>query len=221
MNKHSRAVVFKDKFPYLGPAFWVVSVQYVIAQLVVAAAWANPTYSWSKNAISDLGNTACGRYSARMVCSPLHVTMNLSFVVLGITMMAGSFLIYQEFRENRGSLAGFSGMAAAGFGTVLVGLFPENTIPAFHATGAVLAFLIGNLALVTFGLSLGLGKVMKTYTLLSGIIALAAFFLYITSNYLGLGMGGMERLTGYPQTLWLIVFGIYMSRSHYRTQHKV
>ena len=27
----------------------------------------------------------------------------------------------------------------------------------------------------------------------------------------GLGRGGMERLSGYPQTLWLILFGLYMT----------
>ena len=38
---------------------------------------------------------------------------------------------------------------------------------------------------------------------------------HIGVQALGLGFGGMERLVSYPQTLWLIVFGTYITRSHY------
>ena len=54
-----RIAVFTDKYPLLGPLVWVLSVQYFLVQLIVAAAW-HPPYSWAHNLISDLGNTACG-----------------------------------------------------------------------------------------------------------------------------------------------------------------
>jgi hypothetical membrane protein len=205
---------FIDRYPLIGPTFWIVSVQYVFSQLYVAAGWINPSYSWANNAISDLGNTACGIYSNRIVCSPRHYIMNTSFIVLGATMIAGSLLIYREFHNNRFSFVSFIGMGLAGFGTILVGVFPENTVAPLHATGAVLALLIGNLAIVGIGVNLPIGRVLRLYTVLSGAIALLAFFLYVTNHNLGLGMGGMERLAGYPQTLWLIIFGLYMTRNH-------
>jgi hypothetical protein len=34
---------------------------------------------------------------------------------------------------------------------------------------------------------------------------------FASSHYLGLGEGGMERIVAYPQTLWLIFFGTYLS----------
>jgi hypothetical membrane protein len=210
-----RIQTFHDRYPLVGPTFWLISLQYFITQIVVAAAWPRP-YSWSHNAISDLGNTACGNFHDRYACSPLHNWMNASFIVLGATMIAGSLLIYQEFRKNRATAAGFSFMALAGLGTILVGLFPENAGHGLHRIGALLPFLLGNIALILFAAELNLPPRLRLYTLLSGIVALIAAPLLYTGHYLGLGLGGMERLVAYPQTIWLIVFGIYMSHNHFR-----
>jgi hypothetical membrane protein len=217
MKMSKRIRTFNDKYPLVGPTFWIVSVQYFLTQLIVAHAWLLPfRYSFSLNTISDLGNSACNLYSDRFVCSPLFAWMNSSFIVLGITMIAGSALIYQEFRESSGSKLGFILMALAGFGTILVGVFPENTISALHFAGAGLPFLIGNIALLVFAFSLDIPKVFKAYTLLSAIIALVGLVFFVTHSYFGLGQGGMERVVAYPQTIWLILFGIYMSRNHFR-----
>lgn len=191
-------------------------MQYFITQLLVAAAWPVP-YNWAQNAISDLGNTVCGMYGTRYVCSPQHDWMNASFIVLGLTMIAGSTLIYHEFHKSMASAAGFTFMAVAGFGTIVVGLFPENTIGVLHILGALLPFGLGNVALILFGLSLGLSRTLRLYTVMSGVIALIALGLFVTHHYLGLGLGAMERITAYPQTVWLVIFGLYMSRNHFRS----
>lgn len=209
--------VFTDRYPFVGPAFWVLSIQYYLIQIITALSWSMP-YSIRDNTISDLGNTVCGLYAGRVICSPLHSLMNASFIMLGITMIVGSALIYQEFRERLVTAIGFTLMALAGFGTVLVGLFPENTISALHTLGAGLPFVLGNIALVLFSLVLPLGKALRVYTLLSGIIALVALGLFFTNHYGGLGPGGMERLAAYPQSIWLIAFGLYLSRNHSRVQ---
>jgi len=116
------------------------------------------------------------------------------------------------------ALIGFSFMALAGIGTILVGLFAENTIASHHVFGAALPFVIGNLALLVLGLSLDLPKAFRYYTLISGVLSLSAFLLFITHHYLGIGIGGMERLAAHPQTIWLIAFGVYMSRPHFQSQ---
>jgi hypothetical membrane protein len=214
MDAANRIKVFTDKYPLIGPTFWIISIQYFIIQLIVALGWPLP-YSFKFNTISDLGNTACGVYDSHYVCSPYFTWMNVSFIVLGATMIAGSSLIYQEFNKNKWNKIGFTFMALAGLGTILVGVFPENTISFLHFSGALLPFLLGNIALVIFAFSLGFEGKFKIYTLLSGIIALLALLLFITKNYLGLGIGGMERLVAHPQTVWLIAFGIYMSKDRF------
>lgn len=205
--------IFTDKYPFFGPAIWILSVQYYIIQIVVAKAWSVP-YSLTHNTISDLGNTVCGMYAGRFVCSPLHGWMNASFLLLGSTMAVGALLTYQEFRESQLSLTGFSFMAIAGLGTVMVGIFPENTITALHVLSAALPFFIGNVGLVILGLALDVPKILRYYTLFSGVISLIALGFFVSHHYLGLGIGGMERITAYPQTMWLIVFGIYISSNH-------
>jgi hypothetical membrane protein len=205
--------IFNDRYPLVGPAFWILSIQYFITQWVVAHRWATP-FSLSHNTISDLGNTACGPYGGRFVCSPLHDWMNASFIIFGLTMVIGAALIYHEFKRSRATRIGFSFMAAAGVGTLLVGLFPENTVSGLHILGAALPFFIGNVGMVILGRSLELPKAFKIYTIFSGLFALIALAFLLTGHYLGLDIGGMERLTAYPQTIWLIVFGIYMSSSH-------
>jgi hypothetical membrane protein len=214
MDAAKRIKVFTDKYPLIGPTFWIISIQFFVIQFIVAAGW--PVhYNFSANSISDLGNTACGMYGPRYVCSPYFTWMNVSFIVLGAAMIAGSTLIYQEFKENSANKIAFWLMALAGFGTILVGVFPENTIAFFHFAGALLPFLLGNIALVIFGFSLELGTKFKIYTIASGVIALIALVLFLTHTYLGLGLGGMERLVAHPQTIWLIVFGIYMSKDRF------
>ena len=213
---------FTRHHPFIGPLFWIVSVQYYIIQVIVAGAW-SIDYSLRNNTISDLGNTVCGIYAGRYVCSPLHDLMNASFISLGITMIIGSVLVYQGFKKSEITKIGFSFMAIAGIGTIVVGLFPENTDASLHALGAALPFLVGNLGLLILGYVLDIPKSLRYYTILSGYISLLALLFFTTQNYLGLGQGGMERIVAYPQTMWLIVFGVYISSNRIRVNmmHRV
>jgi hypothetical membrane protein len=209
-----RIETFTDRYPLIGPVIWVLSVQYFVIQIIAAESY-KTAYSLRFNTISDLGNSVCGIYSGKYVCSPLHNFMNASFIILGITMASGALFIYQEFKKDTLTLIGFSCMALAGFGTLLVGLFPENTVSTLHILGASLPFLIGNIGLIILSIALVIPKLLRYYTLLSGAIALIALVFFYTQHYLGLGIGGIERFVAYPQTLWLIVFGLYMSGNHF------
>jgi hypothetical membrane protein len=141
--------------------------------------------------------------------------MNASFILLGLLMIAGSSLIYEGFRKTHGSAIAFTLMAVAGFGTILVGLFPENTISELHFLGAFLPFVLGNIALLMFGFVLGLQRWFRAFTIILALIALTSLGLYFSKNYLGFGPGGMERLVAYPQTIWLIFFGFYVSKDRF------
>ena len=205
---------FTDRYPIIGPLVWVFSIQYYFSQLFAARSF-RPSYSISRNTISDLGNTACEIYNHRQVCSPDHLLMNLSFIILGITMAIGSLFIYQEFKESKYSIVGFIFMGLAGLGTAIVGFFPENTIGILHYIGASLPFFVGNIALIIFALTLFIPKAFSLYTLASGSFALLAMVLFLTHTYIGIGVGGIERIAAYPQSIWLIVFGLYISKNHY------
>src|SRR5699024_5684792 len=109
--------------PYLGPACWILTVQYFVVQ--IAAAMANKSaYNWGIDPISYLGITECGVFYGEYVCSPLHAVFNLSMIGLGMSMAAGAFLFYHQFKRSRGTLFGFGALGAAAVGAILIGVFP-------------------------------------------------------------------------------------------------
>jgi len=136
----------RTRNPTLGAVLYVTALQYFVVQVIVAARFIGG-YSLSRNTISDLGNTSCGTVGDRYVCSPAHLAMNLSFVTLGITVVVGSALVHRALGNTRGVATGFALFGVGGVGVVLVGLFPENTVPVLHGIAATLPFFVGGLSL--------------------------------------------------------------------------
>jgi hypothetical membrane protein len=198
--------------PTLGAVLYFTGLQYFVVQVIVAARFVGG-YSLSRNTISDLGNTSCGTFSDRYVCSPAHPAMNLSFVTLGITVVVGSALVHRALGNTRGVATGFVLFALGGVGVVLVGLFPENTVPALHGIAATLPFLVGNVGVVIVGVTLSGPNPLRVLTLLTGGLSLLALCCYAGGHFLGLGEGGLERVVAYPQTVWQICTGLYLLRA--------
>lgn len=200
----------------LGAFAWISSVQFFVAQFVVQSAWTTP-FSLTGNYISDLGNTTCGPFppgSNMYVCSPWHAAMNASFVLIGVTVIAGAALVRNAFRP-RLSRVGLALVAVGGLGFVLVGLYPENVNFPPHRLGATLHFVIGNLGLVVLGLSIFGFRPWRGwagYSIASGGVGLLATALLASGDYLNLGIGGMERLAAYPLPLWTLVMGVVLAR---------
>jgi hypothetical membrane protein len=220
---HGAVYSFTVRFPSLGPAVWVASCLYFFAQIAAAWIW-SPAYSVSRNTISDLGNTHCGPYGNLVVCSPRHVLMNSGLVLLGAIMAGGSLLIYQEFverdrKEQRAAFVGFLLIAIGGVGAAMVGLFPENTFGAVHGIGAALAIGAGNVGIFLLGFFLPMREGMRMSMLLWAGVSLMAGVLFAFNRDFGLGPGTMERIAAYPESIWLIRFGVYISRNHYSKDH--
>lgn len=195
---------------------WVSSIQFFIAQAVVQSAWKTP-FSLTANYISDLGNTVCGSYpvgSEMYVCSPWHAVMNASFLLMGVTVPLGAVLAGDALR-SAGARCGLVMIAVGGLGFVLVGLFPENVNIAPHRLGAGLQFVSGNLGQAVVGFSLLRTRSWRgpaVFSIASGLLGLLASALLVTGHYLGLGIGGMERLAAYALPIWTIVIGVALGR---------
>ena len=122
-----------------GAWLWLSAVQFFVAQLVVASAFARP-FSLTADYISDLGNTAC----SATICSPWHVVMNVSFVAVGITMSAGALSAHRAFAPGWSRTLAMVLFVAAGIGVMMVGAFPENERNDLHFAGAAMNFATGN-----------------------------------------------------------------------------
>jgi hypothetical membrane protein len=183
-----------------GTLLLVGGVQFVIALIIAEAIY--PNYSISANYISDLG----------VWSKPSAVVFNPSIILFGSTTLVSSYFIKKQFKL--GKIAYF--FALAGAGALCVGIFPEDTflvngIPVIHAVAALLAFIMGGISAVaayTYTKS-----PFKVISVILGAATLTAAVLFFTTRdfgYLGLGVGGMERMMAYPTLLWIISLGGYL-----------
>ena len=142
--------------------------------------------------------------------------MNASFAVLGLTILFGGALVRTAFPRGLARLVGLIVLALAGVGIIAVGLYPENENIALHRLGAAGHFVLGNLGIALLGIALLQAKgrqALAVYSIVSGVVGLVATALFITDHYLGLGIGGMERVAAYPLPLWLSLVGFSFFRS--------
>jgi hypothetical membrane protein len=202
-----------------GGACWAVgAVQYAAAQVVAAGAWTRP-YSLKNNYISDLGNTACGMFhvphgTPYYVCSPSNAVMNASFIIFGVLTIAGALLVQRIWPAGRLARWALILWVLSGLGKIVVGLVPENTRIGLHLIGA-LNVPLESLAILLLSLAIRRSsRVLAAIGIVVAVVGLAGSFLSTAGQYagsplyLGLGVGGAERLASYPGTLWMLMMGI-------------
>ncbi|MFG2113130.1 DUF998 domain-containing protein [Streptomyces sp. NPDC048718] len=199
----------------IGYAAWIVGVvQFFVVHAIVESAWATP-YSWARNNISDLGNALCAvqrQPEPRYICSPEHALMNGSFIALGVLFLAGGVLMGGA-PWRRGPLAAVSRvlLAAAGVGFALAGLFPADAHENQHVLGALLIMVLGNTGLVLAGYALerSTPAALRWGSTALGVVAITGFGLFLSRHYLGLGLGGMERVAALPLLVWTVAIGVH------------
>jgi len=205
-------------------------LQFFLAEAITIAGWAGPApYSRRFNYISDLGALHCGVYAGRDVCSPLHLVMNLSFVLQGTAMIVGAlFLNAAVFRVAAKLVSPAKAahplsivvsrllIAVAGTGMVVVGLVPEDLLPPLHYTGAVMFFVAGGLSLLATAWSWRHVTRASWLLLGCGLVSLASTAVFQFGS--GFEAGTVERLMGYPITIGLAVVGLTMARGVHRAR---
>ncbi|MEU9455684.1 DUF998 domain-containing protein [Streptomyces sp. NPDC048277] len=197
----------------IGCLAWIVGVvQFFGAHAVVEVSWSTP-YSWARNNISDLGNVYCTTQTQprpRYVCSPAHDLMNFSFVLLGVLLAVGVACGGSLWRTNRTATVTRALLTSAGVGFVVAGLAPADVYENQHVLGAMLIMGLGNIGLLTAGagLSREVGTGLRWATGLLGALALTALSLFLSQRYLGLGIGGMERVAALPLLVWTLTAGV-------------
>jgi hypothetical membrane protein len=180
-----------------GLALFVGAVQFGIAQIIAEIYY--PGYNVSANYISDLGAT-CPTQSTCVINQPTATIFDTSIALFGLLVLVAGYFIWRAYHLKPTSAAIF----LAGIGALGVGLFPETT-GIVHSIFSLMVFLFAGLtALLTARLQ---KKPMFYLSIILGLGTLAALVLYIGSEYLGLGPGGMERMVEYPVLLWSIGFG--------------
>jgi hypothetical membrane protein len=199
-----------------GAVCWLVGVlQYFVVQFVVAAAWTTP-YSLVDNYISDLGNTRCGMFAVprgtpAYVCSPEHALMNVSFCLAGLLTLAGVLLLWRAWPRRAMVTTAMVVFLVAGVLRTAVGLAPENEnfnlhlLAAFNIPVAAVAILLLSVAVWrTRRVLATTGVVLAILSLVGSVLSVAGQY-GGAALYLGLGVGGTERLAGYSGNLWMVI----------------
>jgi hypothetical membrane protein len=139
---------------------------------------------------------------------------NISIIIRGLFLIAGTVLIYTAFRQGALTWAGLTLFVLTAIGSIGAGLFPEDVILPVHIATATLAFAGAGLALLGFGAAMSRDPRWRgypIYTILSGIVGLIALSLFLTKTYGPLGVGGRERLIVAP-VLRALIAGVHVLR---------
>jgi hypothetical membrane protein len=190
----------------------IATGEFFLAQIIAQLAW--PGYSVSQYDISALGVTTCGPYindaagTSFYACSPLHVVMNVGFVLLGILTIAGVLLTRSIWPRRRLTTVGLALVLVSGVGGPLAGIFPANVNLGLHIFGSVLNFFTASIGILLLGIGVRRrnGR-LAAWSIVLGAITLIGLVLYNNHLFLGIGPGEMERVIGYPSVIWAIGLG--------------
>ncbi|WP_405163158.1 DUF998 domain-containing protein [Nocardia sp. NBC_01499] len=197
----------------IGAVAWLVgAAQFLIAQLVVGAAWTTH-YSWATNNISDLGNVDCRIWDEsrpRYVCSPLHAVVNASFLIEGVLLLVGVLMTGAFLGRTAMTRAARVLFAASAVGWVIVGLVPADIDENRHVLGALLILGLGNIGLVCAGFgpataAFGRARVVSRAFAIAAVLSAVLFF---TGHGPVVGIGGMERIAAFAVPAWTVVAAI-------------
>ncbi len=135
---------------------------------------------------------------------PSSAIFAAAVILFGLMALVAASLLRAEDPKSRFWLI----LLLAGIGAIGVGAVNMQLNRPVHGASAVLAFFFGNLAAI---LSFRLVRPPLSYLfVLLGLIGLSALALFGADIYLGLGVGGMERMIFYPAMFWVLGFGAYL-----------
>ena len=200
----------------------VNTVQWLVSEAVVAAAWTDPSYSYAANYISDLGVPDCGtEFQGRTICSPQHAWMNAAFMAEGL-LFAIAVVLLSRLVEGRVRRIVVALGIAHGVGMVLVGLFHGSGggLDAgllIHGGGAAVGILCANTLAIMAGTLRGLGlpTTYRRFSLAAGILGLVSETLVGVSTATA---GLFERGGVYSWLLWGAATGALLL---VRNRHRV
>ncbi|MFD7085178.1 hypothetical protein [Streptomyces sp. NPDC059918] len=198
----------------IGGLVWLASAVQTAVVSAVASVRLH-SLDLARDMVSTLGAADCGALKGRWVCSPLSVTVNLSWALAGIGLGAGVLLVRPLLRPGRRRALAVALILLAAAGTVLVAASPYDARPVPHYAGAFVALLCGNLAVTVLApLLSGTGALPRWWGRCGrtiGCLGLAAGVCFGTGLYAHAFQGGFERMAIWPLVLWVLASGLRLA----------
>jgi hypothetical membrane protein len=199
------------KLPEAGAILWMCCLQYFAGEAIAILGFRG-FYSLRTIFISDLGAVEC----VANLCSRWHAMMNASFLLQGCLIAGGAFLTRPWFPSGWPWTLAIGLIGASGLGVFVVGLAPEDVTPGWHYLGAAENFLFCNAGAALLGIAMlwrpPAYRPAGALALLTGLVGLSGLACIAARLDVGLGPGGVERLTAYPFPIWISGVGAWLLR---------
>jgi hypothetical membrane protein len=194
---------------------------FFVAELIAAAAWTDPPYSYTYHYISNLGVRGPAEGFGQVMHSPLAWVMNTGFFLFGITLFGGTAMLTGIRGPRRWATLILAFLLAAG--GVLLAFFPgtgetpDSGAVDLHALGALASIVGGNVLIIVVGrayrdagITAGTGRAMVALGVF-GLLSLAGF-IAVAGSSAGL-IGLVERCAVYPILIGFIGAGRSIGKS--------
>lgn len=196
---------------------WILAgVVYLLAEAVTAAAFSH--YSYAFNYISDLGVPDVEMLGNRPIDSPLHLVMNVAFVLQGLLFATAALFAARSLRlPLRPWIISFAFSHTLGMVMIAVvnGGQHNNDLGLgwIHLLGALFAFLGGHLTMIFLGTSLFLARCRRigVITIVVGLLGVLGIIMLQVDVRAVPGTllpdGVWERIGMYALVAWEVFFG--------------
>ena len=185
----------------------------LFALAVIVLGFLREDYSHVSDAISDLGE----------IGSPNMAGQNVNFILTGLLILAFSFGLYRGTGPGKRVKVGSLLVSVIGLGVAAAGVFPDchspgcNSLAANgHAVAGFMVFPLIPFAILLFARGLGRDTAWRryrTYSLVTGIVALALLVLFDASeSTLASWEGAIQRLYLVSWFQWIGVMAIGLFR---------
>lgn len=189
-----------------GIAFLLGSSYYIMAEAISALAFNDSlANTYLIHTISELGIPNLN--------SPLFFLMNSAFILIGLTLAFGNFYKFRDFIIGNRVVFHILTLICS-IGVIIVGLVHGGNplTMTYHALGAIMAILGGNILLVLISRSMDKFEAYQKITLVLGIIGLVSFWIMFF-NMESIYMPVFERLSVYTLIIWNFMSGVCLLRN--------
>ena len=182
------------------------SLYYIIAEAISATFFNDSLFStYIFHTISELGIPNFN--------SPLFWLMNSAFILIGLTLIFGNFYKF-KYCITKNKTVFYILTLITSVGVIIVGLIHGGNplTLGYHALGAVMAILGGNILLIVISRSMRDFSGYQKITLVLGVIGLIAFWVMFF-NMGNVYMPVFERISVYTLIVWSLLSGLYLAKS--------
>jgi hypothetical membrane protein len=180
-----------------------VLAPFLVFTSILMAVWSYPQFSWTANALSDLG----------VVSGITAGVFNSGLVVCGVLCFTFAIGLYLLLIESVLGRVGVVVFALACLSLVAIGTFPESVPPTHYLVSVTFFVLLPiSLLVITAGFAVNRQIKMALFTLAVAVFAALPWVLYFTVHYVS-GVAIPETMSGLSGGVWTVVLGYKMLRA--------